>query len=163
SILLGQGGGATWTLIPGPRIKTDAGPVAVAVGDLVGDSHPDLAVANSQADDVQIFPGVGDGFFNDQAAATPTYPVGQAPAGLFLGHFGGSGPGLATLNAGSSDGTLITDLGSSRPLTQTFATGGLQPSTGFAGDFLGNGFSDLLVGNTGDGHLALLLGGSGGL
>ena len=48
SILLGQGSGSSWTLIPGPRIKTDAGPVAVAVGDLLGGGQPDLAVANSR-------------------------------------------------------------------------------------------------------------------
>src|SRR5262249_30481364 len=83
---------------------------------------------------------------------------------LFLGHFGGgSGQGLATLNAGSNDGTLITGLASGSPTSQTFATGGQQPTTGFAGDFTGNGFTDLVVGNTGDGHLGLLLGGAGGL
>ena len=34
---------------------------------------------------------------------------------------------------------------------------------GFAGDFTGNGFTDLVVGNNGDGRLALLTGGPGGL
>ena len=34
SILLGQGSGASWTLIPGPRIKTQGGPDALAVGPL---------------------------------------------------------------------------------------------------------------------------------
>src|SRR5262249_53003557 len=34
AVLLGQGHGSGWTMIPGPRIKTDAGPVAVAVGDI---------------------------------------------------------------------------------------------------------------------------------
>ena len=45
-------------------------------------------------------------------------------------------------------------------MTQTIAAGGLRPSSGFAGDFTGNGFTDLVVGNTADGHLALLLGGA---
>ena len=67
SILLGQGTGSSWTLTPGPRIKTDAGPVAVAVGDILGTGKPDLAVANQQANNVQVFPGVGGGFFDDQA------------------------------------------------------------------------------------------------
>jgi hypothetical protein len=157
SVLLGQGRGASWTLVPGPRIKTHAGPDALAVGNILNDSHPDLAVANRQANDVQVFPGVGGGFFDDQAPTT--YPVGQAPSGLFLGHFNGAGTGIATLNAGSNTITVIGPTGAE----QTLAAGGLHPTTGFAGDFLGNGFTDLVVGNSGDGHLALLLGGAGGL
>ena len=70
---------------------------------------------------------------------------------------------MATLNAGSNDGTLISGLGSANPVIQSFPTGGDSPTTGFAGDFTGDGFTDLVVGNNGDGHLALLLGGPGGL
>ncbi len=163
SVLLGQGSGSSWTMIPGPRIQTDAGPVAVAVGNLLGANQTDLAVANSGANNVQIFPSVGGGFFNDQPQATKTYAVGQAPSSLFLGNFNGLGQGLATLNAGSNNGTLISGLGTVSPITQTFATGGDSPTSGFAGDFTGDGFTDLVVGNNGDGHLALLLGGPGGL
>ncbi len=160
SILLGQGSGSSWTLTPGPRIQTQGGPDALAVGTLTGSSTPDLFVANSQANTVEQFQGIGSGFFNDQ---NPTvYPVGQAPAALFLGNFG-QGQGLATLNAGSNDGTLISGLGSVSPLTQTFATGGEHPTTGFAGDFTDNGLTDLVVGNSGDGHLALLMAGAAGL
>ncbi len=161
SVLLGQGSGSSWTMFPGPRVQTDAGPVAMAVGNLLGDTQPDLAVANSGANNVQVFPGVGSGFFNDQP--TKTYAVGQAPSSLFLGNFNGLGQGLATLNSGSNDGTLISGIGSANPVTQSFPTGGDSPTTGFAGDFTGNGFTDLVVGNNGDGHLALLTGGLGGL
>jgi hypothetical protein len=163
SVLLGQGSGSSWTMIPGARIQTDAGPVALAVGNLLGANQTDLAVANSGANNVQVFPSVGSGFFNDQPQATKTYAVGQAPSSLFLGNFNGLGQGLATLNAGSDDGTMISNLDAASPVTQTFATGGDSPTSGFAGDFTGNGLTDLVVGNNGDGHLALLLGGSGGL
>src|SRR5262249_44510828 len=81
SILLGQGSGRSWTMPPGPRINPDAGPVAVAVGDILNDGHLDLAVANQSANNVQVFPGVGGGFFNDQPQAVKTYAVGQAPSG----------------------------------------------------------------------------------
>ena len=133
------------------------------MGNLLGANQTDLAVANSGADNVQVFPSVGGGFFNDQPQATKTYAVGQAPSSLFLGDFNGLGQGLATLNAGSNDGTLISNLGSANPVTQTFPTGGDSPTSGFAGDFTGDGFTDLVVGNNGDGRLALLMGGSGGL
>ena len=114
SILLGQGSGSSWTLIPGPRIKTDAGPVAVAVGDILGDGKPDLAVANQQANNVQVFPGVGGGFFNDQKATT--YAVGQAPrAACSWATSTARAPGSRPLNAGSNTISLIGQNG----VTQT--------------------------------------------
>jgi hypothetical protein len=161
SVLLGQGRGASWTLIPGPRIKTQGGPDALAVGSLTGTGTPDLFVANGQANTVEQFQGAGYGFFKQ--TPTAVYPVGQAPSALFLGNFSGLGLGLATLNSGSNDGTLISGLRSGNPETQTFQTGGEQPTAGFAGDFTASGFTDLVVGNTGNGHLALLLGGTSGL
>jgi parallel beta-helix repeat protein len=157
SVLLGQGTGAAWTMFAGPRIKTDSGPVAVAVGSLLGTGGLDLAVANQQANNVQVFPGVGNGFFNDTAPVT--YGVGQAPSGLFLGNFTGSGTSIATLNAGSNTISLIGAGG----VIQTLSAGGLRPTSGFAGDFGGNGFTDLVVGNSGDGRFALFTGGPGAL
>ncbi len=157
SVLLGQGRGAAWSLHAGPRIKTDAGPVAVAVGRLLGSGQLDLAVANGQANTVQVFPGVGNGFFNDTAPRS--YPVGQAPSGLFLGNFTGAGPSIATLNSGSNTISLIGPGGA----IQTISAGGLRPVSGFAGDFGGNGFTDLVVGDNGDGRYALFAGGPGGL
>ncbi len=158
SILLGQGTGSNFTLIPGPRISTDAGPVAVAVGNILGNGTQDLAVANQQADNVQVFPGVGSGFFSPKAT---TYPVGQAPDGLFLGDFSGSGTQIATLDGGSNSISLINP--STGGVTQTIPTGGVLPTSGFAGDFTGNGYTDLVVGNTADGRIALFTGGAEGL
>ena len=93
SVLLGEGTGSSWTMIPGPRIETGAGPVATVVGNLFGSSQTELAVANSQADTVQVFPSLGGGFFNDEPQAVTTYPVGQDPAALFSGNFTGFGLG----------------------------------------------------------------------
>jgi hypothetical protein len=157
SILIGQGTGSSWTLTPGPRIKTDAGPVAVAVGPFLGNGQVDLAVANQQANNVQVFPGLGGGYFNDTAPVT--YPVGQSPSGLFAGNFTGSGLSLATLNAGSSTISLIGPTG----VIQTIGAGGLRPVSGFAGDFNGNGFTDLVVGDNGNGRIALFAGSPDGL
>ena len=158
SILLGEGSGASWTLVPGPRINTDGGPVAVAVGNILGNGTQDLAVANQQANNVQVFTGQGGGFFSQTAT---TYPVGQAPDGLFLGDFSGSGTQIAALNGGSNSISLINP--SSGGVTQTIPTGGVLPTSGFARDFNGNGFTDLVVGNTADGRIALFTGGAGGL
>ena len=156
SILLGQGSGSSWTLVPGPRISTDAGPVAVAVGNILGAGKQDFAVANQQANNVQVFPGVGGGFFAQNAT---TYSVGQVPDGLFLGDFSGSGTQIAALNGGSNTISLINP--STGGVTQTMPTGGVLPTSGFAGDFTGSGFTDLVVGNTADGRISLFLGGWG--
>ena len=39
------------------------GPSSVAIGDLNGDTHPDLAVANQYSDNVSVLLGNGDGTF----------------------------------------------------------------------------------------------------
>ena len=39
----------------------------------------------------------------------------------------------------------------------------MLPTSGFAGDFIGNGYTDLVVGNTADGRIALFTGGAEGL
>ena len=130
-------------------ISTGAGPVAVAVGNILGTGKQDLAVANQQANNVQVFTGVGGGFFAQDAT---TYPVGQAPDGLFLGDFSGSGTQIAALNGGSNTISLINP--STGGATQTMPTGGVLPTSGFAGDFTGSGFTDLVVGNTADGRIA---------
>jgi hypothetical protein len=157
SVLLGQGSGSSWTMIPGPRLATAGGPVATEVADLTGDGHADLAVANRQANNVQVFPGLGGGFFDDRAPLT--FAAGQQPAGLFVGNFG-AGTGLATINSGSDDVTVINP---TTGQTQSFAAGGSRPDDGFAGDFNVDGITDLVVGNNGDGRFSLLLGGPGGL
>ena len=76
-------------MIPGPRIKTQAGPVALAVGDAARPAaRPTWSWPIARSNNVEQFPGVGSGFFNDQSPTV--YPVGQAPSALFLGNFGGA-------------------------------------------------------------------------
>ena len=109
SVLLGQGSGSSWTMISGPRIQTDAGPVAVAVGNLLGGTQPDLAVANSGADNVQVFPGVGGGFFNDQPQAVKTYRGRPgAPAGCSWATSTARAPGSRHAQRRVEHGTLIS-------------------------------------------------------
>ncbi|MBV8231013.1 MAG: VCBS repeat-containing protein, partial [Planctomycetaceae bacterium] len=114
------------------------------------------------SNDVWLLPGVGGGFFNDQ---DPTiFPVGRNPGPLFVGNFMGR-PGqldLVTVNAGSNDLTLIPDFLHGGQ-AQEIPSGGTDPVAALAGDFLGDGRTDLLVANNGDGRLALFLGGSDGL
>ena len=74
-------------MISGARVQTDAGPVALAVGNLLGGTQTDLAVANSGANNVQVFPSVGGGFFNDQPQAIKTYRGRPGPVLAVPGQF----------------------------------------------------------------------------
>ena len=71
----------------------------------------------------------------------------------------GQGVSMATLNAGSNTISLIGQTG----VIQTIDAGGLRPVSGFAGDFDNNGFTDLVVGDNGDGRFTLFTGSEGGL
>ena len=144
----------------GPRLNSGgSGPVATVVGHFTAGPNPDLLVTNSLSNDVVLLPGVGQGFFNDQ---NPTvYSVGSDPGPTFVGNFNGQ-PDLVTVNAGSNDLTLISDFTGASPVTSTIASGGVNPDTAFAFSS-GSGFEDLVVGNEGDGALALFDGGADGL
>ena len=161
SILLNQSqpGGAI-SFSAGPRLNSGGtGPVSTVVGNFTGGALPDLLVTNSQSNDVTLLQGVGQGFFNDTNPRT--YSVGTDPVSTFVGNFNGQ-TGLVTVNSGSNDLTLISGFEGSDPTTSTIASGGVDPDAAFAfAD--GSGFEDLVVGNAGDGELALFEGGPGGL
>jgi hypothetical protein len=60
-----------WVGQPGPRLKSGGdGPIAVAVPDLSNAAFPGLVVFNAGSGTVTELPGVGLGFFNDQAPQT---------------------------------------------------------------------------------------------
>jgi hypothetical protein len=144
----------------GPRLNAGGtGPVSTVVGRFTAGPFPDLLVTNSGSNDVTLLPGVGQGFFNDQNPRI--FSVGTDPVTSFVGNFNGQ-PDLVTVNAGSNDLTLIAGFEGSSPVVSTIASGGVDPTTAF--DFsTGNGFEDLVVGNRGDGALALFEGGPEGL
>ena len=73
-----------------------------------------------------------------------------------MGSFDGK-PDLVTVNAGSNDLTLISDY-----VTSTISSGGTDPDAAFSFSS-GSGFEDLVVGNSGDGVLALFEGSEQGL
>ena len=90
-----------------------------------------------------------------------TYSVGTDPGPTFVGNFNGQ-TDLVTVNAGSNDLTLISGFDGPDPVTTTISSAGLDPATAFAFSS-DSGFDDLVVGNGGDGVLALFEGSSEGL
>jgi hypothetical protein len=172
---LGQGTGSSWTLRPGPRLKTGSGPVSTVVSDVNGDNVPDILVTDSQSNDVRYLQGLGGGFFND--VNPPIFQTGSDPGPLLVGNFASATgqPSLVTVNAGSNDLSFFPDITSDvLPqeggsvahggvfVGQSLASGGAFPIAAVAGNFSGPGETDLLVANNATGNLALFLGGANG-
>ena len=116
-------------------------------------------MTNSQSNNVVMIPGTGQDLFDDNKEFD--YSTGLDPVQSFVGNFDGT-PGLLTVNAGSDDLTLISDFTGADPVMNTIASGGLDPDAAFAFESA-SGFDDLVVGNAGDGVLALFEGGASGL
>jgi hypothetical protein len=162
SILLGQGKGASWSLVPGPRLNAGGiGPVSVTVADVTGpqgtpDGRPDLLVTNSGSNNVTLLPNVGNGFFNDRNPQV--FHTGSDPVESIVGNFDGR-PGLVSVDAGSNTLTFFPGFSADGI---TLSSGGLRPVSAVAGDFFGDGHTELLVANNDDGQFALLTDGENG-
>jgi hypothetical protein len=158
SVLVNQSQGQDISFAPAVRFQAGLGPVATVVQDVPG-GYPNLLVSDSGSNKVTLLPGRSPADFS--VSAETTIPVGTTPGPLFLDNFNGQ-TDLLTVNSGSNDLTLISGFGGPDPVTSTIPSGGVDPDAAFA--FAGgSGFEDLVVGNAGDGVLALFEGGPGGL
>ena len=98
-------------------------PYSVAIGDLNGDSKPDLAVANIGSDNVSVLLGDGTGSFGPAT----NFPVGTGPISVAIGDLNGdSKPDLAVANWGSSTVSILLN----SPPVQTFALSVSKAGTG---------------------------------
>jgi hypothetical protein len=149
---------------PVQGIAVGSEPVGVAVGDFNGDGLSDVAVANFGDNTVSVLLRNRQGGFT-AAPGSPIH-VGGAPVGVAVGDFNGDGiPDLAVTNSldntvsvllGNGDGSFTAAAGS--PITV-----GSSPHAVMVGDFNGDGFADLAVGNANDNTVSVLLGnGKGG-
>lgn len=82
-------------------------PRSVAIGDLDGDGHPDLAVANWDCHNITVLLGNGDGTFQGHGVLS----VGDNPRWVTLGDLDGEGDlDLAVANRGSDNVSVLLNL-----------------------------------------------------
>jgi hypothetical protein len=168
SVLMGNGDG---TFQPQVTYAVGSLPSAIVTGDFTGVGHIDLAVANSNSDTVSVLLGNGDGTFQPavQYAAGSEEPDAIV-AGDFTGNGrldlavadrgdeqnGGTDPGGVSVLLGNGDGTFQP------PIPYVVGPG---PDSIVAGDFNGDGHTDLAVANAnygGSGTVSVLLGNGDG-
>ncbi len=141
---------------PVPYPTGGSAPNGVAVGDLNGDGHLDVVVANTDLlGTVAVLLGEGNG----KLQPAVTYPAGTYPQFVLLADFNGDGhldvavgnraiggPGFVTVLLGNGDGTLQAPI-SYLPFTDAFSLA--------TGDFNGDGILDIAVGDTASGSILL--------
>lgn len=157
SVALGAGGG---TLGPRTDYATGVNPVAVAIGDLNHDGHPDLVVSNWSGASVSVFLGTGGGAF----AAATNYATGTSrPISGQLVDVNGDGH-LDLIAAGWSSHVLVRLLGTGTGSfgTPTTYPAGNQPYGLALGDLNGDGRVDAVATNRSTTNVSVMLGLVGG-
>jgi hypothetical protein len=159
-VLLGQGRGASWTLVPGPRFQVGQGPTSALVADLSGTGTPNLVVSNSGDNSVSVLPGGSPSFFDDQHPRVLS--TGADPRQVLVGDYTGNGKlDLVSVNAGSNDLTFYADVANPASKGVSVPSGGQLPVAALPANV--NGAAGLVVANEADGRVTVLVGGPEGL
>ncbi|MEW6278092.1 MAG: FG-GAP-like repeat-containing protein, partial [Candidatus Eremiobacterota bacterium] len=166
SVLLGDGAGGLAPAAGSPFFAVGAQCVSIAVGDLNGDSRPDVATSNvngsNTVNSVSVLLGDGTGALAP-AAGSPIAVGGIRPVAVATADFNGDGrTDLVTANQNSRDASVLLGDGMGG-FTVNRTPAGDSPRAVAAGDFDGDGRTDLATANFNSNNVSVLPGdGAGG-
>jgi hypothetical protein len=147
------------TFAPAVNIPVGIQPTSVAMGDFNRDGKQDLAVTNSNSNNVSILLGDGTGNFSPPA----NFDVGTFPISVVVGDFNGDGKqDLAVANSNSNNVSILLGDGAGNFSAATNINTGFSPTSLVLGDFNGDGKQDLAVLNRGSATVSILLGNGAG-
>ena len=145
--------------------STGTNPWGVAIGDLDGDSKPDLAVTNYGSNTVSVFRNTStSGTINASSfAARVNFSTGINPYNVAIGDLDGDGkPDLAVTNYGSNTVSVFRNTSTSGTIDASSFAAKVDFSTGNSpysiaiGDLDGDGKPDLALTNSGSNTVSVL-------
>jgi autotransporter-associated beta strand protein len=161
SVLIGNGDG---TFRGATQFPVGSGASGVAVGDINGDGHIDLVVANSGSNTVSVLRGLGNGNFS----AALNFSVGASPFGLAVADLTGNGLlDIVTADPSTNQVSVLLNTSSGGSVSfapiKLFSVGvGQHPVSVAIADFNGDGKPDLAVADEYAYQVSVLLGNGDG-
>ena len=162
TVLLGQGDGS-FKEAPGSPFPCGDAPFAVAIGDLNGDGHADLAIcdaptigaASTGRDGLYILLGNGAGHF--QSLSGSPFATSKSPSRLAIGDLNGDGINDVAVTNYNDKTITIFYFNKTGLVGKTTLQVGSHPDGICINDFNKDGKNDIALTNQGDGTLMILL------
>jgi hypothetical protein len=162
SVLLSDGNGGFAAPVSIPLDSPQFGYVVVALGDINGDEHPDLAVTGFDPVAILVYTGDGSGGFTGPAH----YDIGNAqfPRSIALADVTGDGElDIVTANSESANVSVLAGDGTGSFADAVNFGSGDAPNSVATGDVTGDGKIDIVTANSVSLDVSVLAGdGAGG-
>jgi hypothetical protein len=145
-----------------PQLVYDVGhnPSSVAIGDVNGDGHPDLVVADYSDNAVSVLLGNGQPSI---FAAPLTFPAGDVPNSIALGQFTTGGPlDIVTANTAGNDATVLLGNGDGTFQAPIYLPAGTFADSVAVGNLNADGHLDLAITNGNSGTVSIIDGNGDG-